>query len=222
MANTYNITAKETFPKSYCHLNATPEQVIDRFAVSELCRAWPVYRDASEWQNYRDAWADKESYLWTTWAGGVDIDSFIEISKKGRANGNMIMHRENGTLVDLNPETGRAVGKMKATITQRFMFPNNACDVECDCRFIFYCVKSSAGWKIKYCKLLYEKDKKILDKFPEGYKWLGAAQKIIGHDMLYDLPTINNEGFFELYEAMELWLDGKDDEVAGILHVPGH
>ena len=46
------------------------------------------------------------------------------------------MHRENGTLVDLNPVTGRAVGKMKATITQRFMFPEGACDVECDCRFI--------------------------------------------------------------------------------------
>lgn len=116
------------------------------------------------------------------------------------------------------------------------MFPNNACDVECDCRFIFYCLKTPEGWKIKYCKLFYEKDKvlpldgktlpnwdqKVLDKFPEGYKWLGAAQEIIGHDMLYDLPTMNNEGFYELYRAMELWLDGKDEEVAKVLHVPGH
>lgn len=48
------------------HINGTPEELLDRFAVSELCRAWPVYRDASEWRNYRDAWADKGSYLWTS------------------------------------------------------------------------------------------------------------------------------------------------------------
>jgi hypothetical protein len=137
--------------------------------------------------------------------------------------------------VDLNPATGRAVGKMKATITQRFMFPNNACDVECDCRFINFCLKTNDGWKVKYVKLFYEKDKvlvldgkplpdwdqKLLEKFPEGYKWLGAAQEMIGHTMLYDLPNMNKQGFFDLYKGMELWLDGKDDEAAKVLHAPG-
>jgi hypothetical protein len=72
MANTYNITAKETTPKRYCHLNGTPEQILDRFAVSELCRAWPVYRDASEWRNFRDAWVDQGSCLWTSTSHLVD------------------------------------------------------------------------------------------------------------------------------------------------------
>jgi hypothetical protein len=66
MANTYNITAKEAQPKRYCHLNGTQQDLLDRFAVSEICRAWPVYRDASEWQNYRDVWAEKGAYLWTS------------------------------------------------------------------------------------------------------------------------------------------------------------
>lgn len=128
-----------------------------------------------------------------------------------------------------------------------------------------YCKKiPSQGWKAQYVKLFYEKDKalaidgkplptwdsKILDKFPEGYKWLGAAQERIGHDvslfpffipvpsgfsekgiksanvadgkMLYDLPTMNNQGFFDLYTAMELWLEGRDEECAQMLHVPDH
>lgn len=152
------------------------------------------------------------------------------------------MHRENGTLVDLNPATGCAVGKMKATITQRFMFPNGACDVEYDCRFIWFCKKvldpSGKGpseWKAQYVKLFYEKDKvlaidgqplpqwdkKLLEKFPEGYRWLGAAQSMIGHEMLYDLPSMNNKGFYELNEAMPIWLDGKDEETAKLLGVPG-
>jgi hypothetical protein len=151
------------------------------------------------------------------------------------------MHRENGTLVDLDPGTSRAVGKMKATITQRFMFPNGACDVECDCRFIFFCKKipSASGkgeeWKAQYVKLFYEKDKvlaldgqtllkwdkRVLEKFPEGYRYLGAAQEMIGHDMLYDLPSMNNKGLYELNEAMRLWLEGKDEETARLLGVPG-
>lgn len=37
----------------------------------------------------------------------------------------------------------RAVGKMKATITQRFVNPDDGIefDVDCDCRFIFFCEK---------------------------------------------------------------------------------
>jgi hypothetical protein len=31
--------------------------------------------------------------LKTAWGGGHDIDEFIEVSKIGRANGDMIMHR---------------------------------------------------------------------------------------------------------------------------------
>ncbi|KAK4506186.1 hypothetical protein PRZ48_004151 [Zasmidium cellare] len=241
MANKYNITAKETWPTRYSHINGTPEEILDRFAVSELCRAWPVYRDASEWQNYRDAWADKGSYLWTTWGGGVDIDDFIQISIKGREAGDFIMHRENGTLVELNPKNGRACGKMKATITQRYFFEKEgACDVECDCRFIFFCRKGTSKtgqpeWKIQYVKLFYEKDKvipldgkplpdwdqSILNKFPEGYRWLGAAQEKLGHNMLYDLPAFDNQGFWDLLKGMNLWLEGKDEEVVKALGVPG-
>lgn len=106
------------------------------------------------------------------------------------------------------------------------MFPGSACDVECDCRFIMFCRKippkdshSLAEWKIQYVKLFYEKDKaipldgkplpgwdqKVLDKYPEGYKWLGAAQERLGHDMLYDLPAFDNAGFHELLKGMSKW-----------------
>ena len=28
------------------------------------------------------------------------------------------------------------------------------------------------------------------------------------HEMLSDLPSMNNEGFYELYEAVGLWVEG--------------
>lgn len=51
--------------KIYSHINGTPEDLGDRLAVSELCKGWPVYRDSSEWKNYRDLFAE-EAYVWTS------------------------------------------------------------------------------------------------------------------------------------------------------------
>lgn len=185
----------------------------------------------------------------TAWSREQPYDVFIEKSKMGKAAGDFIMHRECGTLVELNPATERAVGKMKATITQRFTLSSSlgggegassnggdgfssfepvVFDVDCDCRFHFFCLKDGeAGeWKVKYVKLIYEKDKvvpvdgmrapafrkEVLDQYPEGYKYLGAAQRMLGHDIDGCLPTPNDHGLWlDLYEKMEQWLDGRPD-----------
>ncbi|KAK4120207.1 hypothetical protein N657DRAFT_162680 [Parathielavia appendiculata] len=224
--------------KCYSHINGTSEELLDRFAVSELCKGWPVYRDSSEWKNYRDLFTD-DAHVWTTWSGPRHVDDFISISKAGKEKGVFIMHRECGTLVELNHCNDRAIGKMKATITHRFTFdPATAArgttpeaetaefDVDCDCRFIFFCVKNSATkqWKAKYVKLFYEKDKVVpvdgctapkfakeeLDKIPTGYKYLGAAQARLGYNIDLDLPTATGALWDRMYGEMEKWLDGKD------------
>lgn len=119
----------------------------------------------------------------SAWSGGLKIDDFIAVSKKGRTNGDFIMHRENGTLAEVNLAKGRGIGKMKATITQRFKFDGIECDVDCDCRFIFFTLKQGGEWKTRWAKLFYEKDKVVsvdgknvpsiftaeeLAKYPEG------------------------------------------------------
>ena len=81
-------------------------------------------------------------------------------------------------------------------------------------------------------KLFYEKDKVVavdgqtvprfekeeLERYPEGYRYLGAAQARLGHEILGGLPTLDNQGFRDLYRAIDEWLQGK--EVGGILGVP--
>lgn len=49
----------------YSHINGSQAELFDRFAVSELCKGWPVYRDASEWANYRDLFTD-DAHVWTS------------------------------------------------------------------------------------------------------------------------------------------------------------
>ncbi|KAJ5797270.1 uncharacterized protein N7503_006566 [Penicillium pulvis] len=228
----YNITEKETQPTVRSHNNGSTEELLDRFAVSEIVKGWPLYRDASEWNNYRDCFSEEGTYIFTTWSGGMDIDEFIEVSKQGRANGDFIMHRECGTLVDLNKTRDRAVAKMKTTITQRFIQDGVTFDVDCDNRFIFFCQRELSkatgrtGWKARYYKVIYEKDRIIpvdgrnapvfTDEetgiYPEGYKYLGAAQARLGHKVMTDLPTLDSEGLTKMYRAMDTWLEGGDPE----------
>lgn len=172
------------------------------------------------------------------WSKAQTIDDFIAISKRGKDRGDFIMHRECGTLVELSCDNDRAVGKMKATITQRFKVqPGQAnvfCgegaefDVDCDCRFIFFCLRDPAAggaWKTKYVKLFYEKDKvvpvdghrapvfapDVLAAFPEGYRNLGAAQSALGYPVTRHLPTARDfASWHAMYDKMEQWLGGAD------------
>jgi len=228
------------------------------------------------WANFRSLFAP-EARVWTTWSGPRSVDDFINISKEGKKVGVFIMHRECGTLVELNRSTNRAVGKMKATITQRFKEADGTeYDVDCDCRFIFFCAKavplpvsaeagSPAGngaphgngshqnganghhgengsssngngavgsvgdgeWKAHFVKLFYEKDKIVpadgisvprltsdelmaMEDLPEGYKYLGIMQKRLGYKIDLSLPTPRNDGWGNMYAAMEAWLDGAE------------
>ncbi|KAM0280237.1 hypothetical protein ACHAQH_004195 [Verticillium albo-atrum] len=292
-------TPAEPHTRQYDHINGTVADLLDRLAVSELCKGWPVYRDASEWMNFRSLFAD-DATVWTTWSGPRTVDDFIAISKAGKAAGAFIQHRECGTLVELNREKGRALGKMKATITQRFASPDGGpgFDVDCDCRFLFFCEaqpvsringqgdsqakleegpkedthsgsgnavenglhmgtpgsnvreETTAGqtatrsqgfdatgkiehqgqtvWKTRFVKLVYEKDRvvpvdgrtapsfpeEVLARYPEGYRYLGAAQASLGYEVDTKLATVKDqETWGRMYGCMEKWLAGQDPEL---------
>ena len=141
------------------------------------------------------------------------------------------MHRECGTLVELGGR--RAVGKMKATITQRFGDAGAEYDVDCDCRFLFFCEKvgeaeaEASSWRARYVKLIYEKDKVVpvcgglpcfskeeMEGLPEGYKYLGAAQRRCGYEVDGGLVTLRTEESLKgMYAAMERWLEGGDAQL---------
>lgn len=62
----YNVPPAESEPVATNHINGTHDEILARFCVSELCKGWPVYRDASEWQNYRNLFTKEGAYVWTS------------------------------------------------------------------------------------------------------------------------------------------------------------
>ena len=66
-------------------------------------------------------------------------------------NGAFIMHRIHGSTTDIQGD--RAITKMKATITQRFLIDGCEVDVEADCRFCFFFEKRHGIWGACYVRL---------------------------------------------------------------------
>ncbi|KAF9776967.1 hypothetical protein IL306_004771 [Fusarium sp. DS 682] len=132
----------------------------------------------------------------------------------------------------------RAVTKMKATITQRFILDGFEVDAESDCRFCFFWTKvpETRDWKALYVRHWYEKDKLIpvdprkvpkiddddLLEFPSGYRYLAYCQeKTMGVQVAKDMPghlrekaeegnKVAGDKHDEVYWQIKEWLDGKE------------
>ncbi|GAA5906842.1 uncharacterized protein JCM6883_005705 [Sporobolomyces salmoneus] len=227
-------------PSASLSTSNSPDLVEDRFLCRELMEGFPVHRDACEWSKLRDLFAEKDAYVFTTWSGGVPIDEFIKISEIGFTKGVQIAHRVNGSTVDIaisGPGKGkRALGKLKATITQRFKMPcidgkeGEVCevDIDADCRLCFFLEKNEKGeWKNHFFKGIYERDRphpidptrlpffdqEKLASFPQGYRHLGYCQEVIaGYKVKRDLPGSRGKEHDEFYESFIAWLEGTNLE----------
>ncbi len=62
----YNVPPEESEPVVTNHINGSTEETLARYCITEVCKGWPVYRDASEWQNYRSLFAKEGAYVWTS------------------------------------------------------------------------------------------------------------------------------------------------------------
>ena len=85
----------------------------------------------------------------------------MSTSKVGMDKGAFIMHRCHGVTSDITADGMRAVTKMKATITQRFIINGCEVDAEADCRFCFFFEKINGNWGARFVRHWYEKDKLI-------------------------------------------------------------
>ncbi|KAJ5814628.1 hypothetical protein N7474_006405 [Penicillium riverlandense] len=222
------------YPEHSFRNNGPDNLLLERMKLRELAEGWPCYRDACEWENFASIFHEG-AYLYTTWSGKVLFTDFFEVSKAGMDKGAFIMHRCHGTTTDITPDGHRAVTKMKATITQRFVIDGVEVDVECDCRFCFFFEKVDGRWGARFVRHWYEKDKIIpvnpskipkiddtkLASYPEGYKFLAYCQeKTMDVSVIKDMPghnrhkgTPSGDKHDLLYKQAKVWLEGGNLEI---------
>ncbi|CAG8395610.1 unnamed protein product [Penicillium salamii] len=224
-----------TYPSDAVRNNGPENLVIERLKLRELAEGWPCYRDACEWENF-DIIFHPGAFIYTTWSGRVPYTEFRDGSKAGMDNGAFIMHRCHGVTTDITPDAQRAITKMKATITQRFVIDGCEVDAEADCRFCFFFEKDGKGrWGARFARHWYEKDKLIpvnpnrvpaldeanIESYPAGYKFLAYCQELtMGVTVAKDMPghrrhvgTASGEKHDLLYRQAKEWLDGKEIQI---------
>jgi hypothetical protein len=195
------------------------ELLLDQLAIRQLVDNWAVWRDAGHWDRFRTVWFD-DGRMMATWTQGT-ADEFIDMSKKGWANGVSILHFLGGHSADISGN--RAIAQTKMTISQRALVHDVLVDVVCTGRFYDFLEKRDGRWGFVLRQPIYEKDRmdpvdpaaklqlksELLNAFPAGYRHLAYLQSEIGYPVKKDMPGLQGPQVEKLYADGADWLAGK-------------
>ena len=195
------------------------ELLLDQLAIRQLVENWVVWRDAGHWDRFRTVWFD-DGRMMATWTQGT-ADEFIDMSKKGWANGVSILHFLGGHSADITGN--RAISQTKMTISQRARVHDVEVDVVCTGRFYDFLEKRDGRWGFVLRQPIYEKDRMdpldptqtvkldpaLLNAFPVGYRHLAYLQSQIGYPVKKDMPGLQGPEVEKLYADGAEWLAGK-------------
>jgi hypothetical protein len=194
------------------------ELLLDQLAIRQLVENWVVWRDAGHWDRFRTVWFD-DGRMMATWTQGT-ADEFIDMSKKGWANGVSILHFLGGHSADVSGT--RAIAQTKMTISQRALVHDVLVDVVCTGRFYDFLEKRDGLWGFVLRQPIYEKDRmdpvdpaaklqlkpELLNAFPSGYRHLAYLQSEIGYPVKKDMPGLQGPEVEKLYADGAAWLAG--------------
>ena len=213
------------------------DETTDRLAIRQLLEDWVVWRDAGDWERFRDVWFE-DSQMMATWFQGAAED-FIRVSREGWERGVSILHFLGGSSIDLAGD--RAIAQTKMTISQRGIVHGVACDIVCTGRFYDFIERRpterpeppgerggesgggrGARWGIVLRQPIYEKDRidpvdpaarisldaERLQTYPSGYRHLAYLQSSIGYQVKPDMPGLAGPETEALYARGQQWLAG--------------
>lgn len=196
---------------------ALNEETVHRLAIRDLVENWAVWRDACDWDRFRQCW-HADGVMMATWFQGT-ADEFIAVSKAGFEKGVRILHFLGGTSIEL--AGNRAIAQTKMTISQRAKVSGVLCDVVCTGRFYDFIEQRDGAWGVVLRQPIYEKDRidpvtpgdvpalnpDLLAAFPEGYRHLAYLQTEIGYTVKKDMPGLTGAEVDKLYQRGARWLE---------------
>jgi hypothetical protein len=196
----------------------TDETRADRLAIRDVVESWALARDSADWEWFRQQWHD-DGYMMATWFQGPK-DDFIKISQEGFAAGVSILHFTGASQARVNGT--RAISQTRMTIMQRGLVHGVLADVACTGRFYDFFEQRDGRWAIVLRQPIYEKDRldpvtpgatvefdqALLDRYPEGYRYLAYLQVQAGYPVKTDMPGLRGPEVEALYARGAGWLAG--------------
>jgi hypothetical protein len=201
--------------------NLTDRDIIERMEVRELIESWVIYRDAADWENFRDVWTEGGRMM-ATWFHGP-AEEFIKVSIEGFERGIYILHFLGGSMIKIAGD--RAIAQTKMTISQRGDVHGVECDIVCTGRFYDLIERSEGKWGVALRQPIYERDHMtplnsnqsvtldptILSNYPRGYQNLAYFQQGLGYNVKRDMPGLTGPEVEALYKQGAAWLRGEPD-----------
>jgi hypothetical protein len=200
----------------------TDETLADRLAIRDVVENWVIARDSADWDLFRRQWHD-DGYMMATWFQGTR-DEFIRVSADGFAKGVNILHFTGASQATLSADRTRAISQTRMTIMQRGHVHGVLADVACTGRFYDFFAKRDGRWGIVLRQPIYEKDRldpvapgetiefdqELLNRYPEGYRYLAYLQVQAGYPVKADMPGLRGPRVEALYARGAAWLAGSD------------
>ena len=185
-----------------------------------------IARDSADWELLRRQWHD-DGYMMATWFQGPR-DDFIRVSQEGFAKGVNILHFTGASQATLNADRTRAISQTRMTILQRGPVHGVLADVACTGRFYDFFAKRDGRWGIVLRQPIYEKDRldpvvpgetiefdtDLLNRYPEGYRYLAYLQVQAGYPVKTDMPGLRGPEVEALYARGAAWLAGEEVRLA--------
>ena len=201
--------------------NLTDRDIIEKMEVRELIESWVIYRDAADWENFRDVWTEGGRMM-ATWFHGP-AEEFIKVSIEGFERGIYILHFLGGSMIKIAGD--RAVAQTKMTISQRGDVHGVECDIVCTGRFYDLIERNDGKWGVALRQPIYERDRMtplnfnqsitldptILSEYPIGYQNLAYFQQGLGYNVKRDMPGLTGPEVEALYKQGAAWLRGEPD-----------
>ncbi|KAM6505374.1 hypothetical protein FSOLCH5_014594 [Fusarium solani] len=203
--------------------SGTDTDALERFKIREICEGYPLYRDVSDWENFRSIFHE-DAYVATSISEGHIVDH-IALMQRHKASQKKspfyVIHHVLGQAVELQDH--RATNQMKVFIVIRTEIDGVEVDCEVAARMFFLLEKRSEQWGIVFFTVLYESDKIIpvnpsngsfdipeeeTRKFPSGYRYLCWCEAKLGMKAKLDLNSHGPERDI-LYGKCKDWLEGR-------------
>jgi SnoaL-like domain len=197
----------------------TDETLTDQLAIRSVVESWVLARDSANWDWFREQWHD-DGHMMATWFQGPKED-FIRVSQEGYEKGVNILHYTGASQSTVRGT--RAISQTRMTIMQRGEVHGVLVDVACIGRFYDFFEKRDGRWGIVLRQPIYEKDRMdpvqpgatveldadVLERFPEGYRYLAYLQVQVGYPVKPDMPGLRGPGVEALYARGAAWLAGE-------------